>query len=328
MNGQGERGLRPEEMVFLALLLMVLLIHTALGEPFYSATWFSEKWSAGLTFRVLLFGGTALVVAAAGALAAFGPAGARALQAIAGGTRDFLPFGLMVVAYEALHGLGPMIHGRLYDETLLNVDMRLFGTNVLTTVPVSLFRLQQVPQLTYVLAFCYSAVFVVNWAMAIYFFFCFSRPVFRRFMVTLALTSFAGYATYVLVPAVGPYEAFVRPGEFAGNAWPDIGASHVVAAFADSMRSFHFNKAPACDAFPSLHTAWAIIVLGFAWRHARWLMPALVPWAFGTVLATLFFHQHYVIDLLMAVPFAAAGAFAASRLVAVQATGSAHRLPA
>jgi hypothetical protein len=101
-----------------------------------------------------------------------------------------------------------------------------------------------------------------------------------------------GCALYFVMPAIGPKLAFdvVHPGGL-----PDAAA--VPLSFYSS-----FAIGPR-NAMPSLHTAWALLIAIVGWRMAP--APRIVALVnlIGTVVATLGLREHYVIDLVVAVPF-------------------------
>jgi hypothetical protein len=103
-----------------------------------------------------------------------------------------------------------------------------------------------------------------------------------------------GYLAYRLCPAAGPAYAF--PTLFPAET-PVIAAGWVHPV---DMPSSLLN------AFPSLHTTWALLVLAWSQRlkmGARLLAGVLVSL---TLLATLGLGEHYLIDVAVAVPFAVA----------------------
>ncbi len=116
----------------------------------------------------------------------------------------------------------------------------------------------------------------------------------RRFVGHGVLPSFLlapclGFLAYLLVPAVGP--------------WPFIGSgfSSIDPTLPATLAGFH-DPAAARNAFPSLHTTW--VVLGFiATRHQQWPARAVSGLLMvATLLATLGFGQHYLVDLIAAMP--------------------------
>jgi hypothetical protein len=109
-----------------------------------------------------------------------------------------------------------------------------------------------------------------------------------RIMLVCLLTGFVGAALYRICPATGPVYAFPGfPSERPG-ALP-LAAMQVPPAFPR-------------NAIPSLHFAWAWIVWRAA-RPVRWLRWATLLWLVGISIAALGFGEHYLIDLIVAVPF-------------------------
>jgi hypothetical protein len=103
---------------------------------------------------------------------------------------------------------------------------------------------------------------------------------------TLALNLFLALPIYLLIPVCGPQFAFP-----AFPAWPGAIAAHPLAI------------AAAPNGIPSVHTSSALLVLWFLrkWKLGR---VAGVLFLALTVFATLSSGQHYVFDLLCAVPYA------------------------
>jgi hypothetical protein len=108
----------------------------------------------------------------------------------------------------------------------------------------------------------------------------------RPFLIASILTFVAGPCLYLIVPARGPRHAF-------GGLFP----------YGDPVVSPVLIKLDGWpNAMPSLHVATALLFVFFA---GRTLTLRAAAWAFlaGTVLSTLAF-EHYVIDLVVAAPFA------------------------
>jgi hypothetical protein len=124
--------------------------------------------------------------------------------------------------------------------------------------------------------------------------------------VTLAafmLSGLIGGVLYHVCPAVGPRYAFLDYPVF-----PDISALSA-------------NASPIAPEFirncmPSLHTTWAILIVMNTKSMALGLRQFSVVFAFLTILATLALGQHYLIDLIVAVPFSVAVQSLARSIVA------------
>lgn len=315
MNISRKRDVRPEEALLLALLAAVFFVHLILRTPYVSGAWIMQQWVESPSFRLWAQAGVFIAVLAFLCSVRGWTRPSPLLEKTCAAVRSFLPFGFMYVIYEGVHALGPRLHRGVFDQLLLHADQMLFGTHGFLVVPMGIMDLPYSKLITYYFAFCYSAIFVVYWGLGIYFFFCVSERIFRKYMLSIVLTSFLGYVCYMVFPAIGPYEAFIRPGFIDLQAWAGYGQAQLIARFADHIRCMHLDRMPASDGFPSLHTAWTLIVTGFAWRHARWLVVLLLPWGLGTIVGALYFQQHYMIDILAGVPAAIAGTIAAAILV-------------
>lgn len=117
---------------------------------------------------------------------------------------------------------------------------------------------------------------------------------FRRFLLAVNLTSLFACIGYILVPVVGPRYAFAE----VGLAVPAI----------DWLDHYHYaGHGFTRDCFPSLHTAWAVLTLAYAWSFRRPLFWLYLPLAIGVEAATLYFALHYVSDLVAGVVVAGAG---------------------
>jgi hypothetical protein len=110
------------------------------------------------------------------------------------------------------------------------------------------------------------------------------RP--NQLLIAYAVTFLVGPCLYLVLPACGPRHAF--------------GAAFPIEAPAVSAVLIKLDRWP--NAIPSLHVSTALLFAFFAGRNRglRWIAFMYVA---GTALATLAF-EHYVIDLIVAAPFA------------------------
>jgi PAP2 superfamily len=108
----------------------------------------------------------------------------------------------------------------------------------------------------------------------------------RKLLYAYLILFSVGGCLYGIVPAMGPRYAF-------GALFP-MGHPSVAALPAQ------LDGNP--NAMPSLHVATALLLVLFSGRN-RWLLSIALLFLAGTVAATLAF-EHYVVDLVVAVPFA------------------------
>jgi len=110
-------------------------------------------------------------------------------------------------------------------------------------------------------------------------------------MLAFMIAAVGGFVLYNLFPAVGPIHVF---GKQFPNLPPPAGPApfHLVA----------IESAPR-NAMPSVHIAMALLILWNSRLGPRvWRMVAAMLLGV-TVLATLGFGEHYLVDLFVAVPF-------------------------
>ncbi|MGA2072996.1 MAG: phosphatase PAP2 family protein [Terriglobia bacterium] len=214
-------------------------------------------------------------------------------QEVAGQVRAFsvalaIP-GFVLVATAALSGTGH-VHPMTLDRVLYAFDGslgfqlsfvlgRLFGRLPWLGVPAGL-AYEQVPVAALIL---YTAAT--------------GRGDRRRpdLLLALGAGSLLGYLLYSLVPAAGPIDLF--PSCFPNSAPPLAGLAVVPASIPTGIPR---------NAMPSLHMFWAVLLWWNARRSGIWLRAGYLGYLILTILATLGSGEHYLIDLVVALPFALA----------------------
>jgi membrane-associated phospholipid phosphatase len=227
------------------------------------------------------------------------------------------------VAYRNLKGALPFARDRLYDPMLLDLDRAMaFGVDPATVLHTVLG--------TGVAAHVLSAVYLLFLAfvpISLGAALVWARDVRAGawYVTALCLNWLLGTVSYYLLPSLGP--VFVRPGLFADL--PETGVTALqrsllenrLEVLADPIAA---NAVQGIAGFASLHTS--IVLTGALVAHrmglhrvVRWSM-----WVFFvlTVVATVYFGWHYLID-----DVAGVGIAFASLWIAGRATGHRWRQP-
>lgn len=102
----------------------------------------------------------------------------------------------------------------------------------------------------------------------------------------------AAYLLYNILPAAGPLYIF-------GTQFP----AHLPAVVQVMARAPLMQDAPR-NAVPSMHLACALLIFWSVRRLSRWLYAASGLYLGLTIVATLGFGEHYVVDLIAGVPYA------------------------
>ena len=108
----------------------------------------------------------------------------------------------------------------------------------------------------------------------------------RKLLYSYLILFSVGACLYGVVPALGPRYVF-------GASFP---AGHPVFTAIPTLLEGYPN------AMPSLHVATALLLVAFS-AHNRWLLSVSLVFLAITVAATLAL-EHYVVDLVVAMPFA------------------------
>lgn len=118
--------------------------------------------------------------------------------------------------------------------------------------------------------------------------------------LAFVLMGVGGFLLYQLCPAAGPLY-------LAGRAFP-----YHPPAISDALKAIHINGVPR-NAMPSLHVASCLLIVFNSWRCSRPLRIYALLCLILTAFATLATGEHYLIDLIVAVPLGLAVQLAASK---------------
>jgi membrane-associated phospholipid phosphatase len=138
----------------------------------------------------------------------------------------------------------------------------------------------------------------------------------RRCLLALTLVATFGLACYQLAPAVGPLHAF--PALFQHPAdTPALSAraADIRRAIVAGPDRIPGSLAHPRNVMPSLHTAFTLVALAAAWSWRRRFFWLCLPVGLVQIFTALTLCVHYAVDVIAAVPFAAACWTLADRLI-------------
>jgi hypothetical protein len=131
-----------------------------------------------------------------------------------------------------------------------------------------------------------------------------ARRVSWHMLTVLLLAGIAGFILYNVVPGTGPIFAFGR--DFPSNSLPYKDLSTFV------LQKIALPLDIPRNAMPSLHVGWVVLFWWNSRGFPRALRAAIVLYICLTVVATLGGGQHYLVDLVVSLPFVLAVQAAAS----------------
>jgi membrane-associated phospholipid phosphatase len=213
----------------------------------------------------------------------------------------FLPVFIIPVIFDSLGDLIPSIWPRYLDDVLIQIDHGLFGVN--PTVWMERFIH---PVLTNILQLAYISYYFIPISLGIVLAVRKKQKNFDEAVFGLVLCFYLSYIGYLLFPAIGP--------RFTLDHLQTTGfqASPMALAIQNALNRFENTKT---DAFPSGHTAVALMTLYYAWKSREkvffWI---LLPVVSALVISTVYLRYHYVIDVIAGVLLNAVTIYLAPRM--------------
>jgi len=207
-----------------------------------------------------------------------------------------------IVVHFNLKAWTPLVHSRLFDNELMQVD-RVFGDLVPALTALRRVLAAGLARLHVPVDPLYHGVFVTAFFVAFTAHALFDTPSgFRRVVLAACLVLLIGGVGYWVLPAKGPF--IFRPGE---NRLAELTQRAMEARFdafvATRVPPPGYFTAPLA-AMPSLHTAHATLFTVFAYRRIRWLFWPLALALFWIVIEAVAAGWHYVVDLPVGVALA------------------------
>jgi hypothetical protein len=235
--------------------------------------------------------------------------------------RDFAPLALGVFAYEWARTLAHRVNPDAFYRPQLDAD-RVIG---LGTTPTA--RLQSwlfdghLRWHDHALIFLHSLHFAVPLAV-LFAVWLACRPLYIQAAAALLATSFAAALVFLIFPAAPPWLA-VRAGILHGVVRIRALDGAQDAAQGTLQRLFDDNPVAA---IPSLHAAYALLVVLIVRRIWPRLTPVAVVYAIAMHFSVVYLGEHYVIDLVAgdALALAAWWAVARSRFAVRQRGDGVH----
>jgi membrane-associated phospholipid phosphatase len=204
----------------------------------------------------------------------------------------FIPIVIIFLVFNSLGELIPRIRHQYYDNDLIRIDYALFGTH--PTVWMERFN---TVLLTGLLQIAYISYYFMPISLGTILFLKKKQYEFDSAVFTICLCFYLSYIGYLLVPAVGPRFTLNQVQTMELQTGP---LSQWIQSTLDGLEQ---NKT---DAFPSGHTAVALVSLFYAWKsREKVLFWILVPAVSALIISTVYLRYHYVVDVIAGVLLAA-----------------------
>lgn len=214
---------------------------------------------------------------------------------------DWIPLLLALVMYDHTRGIADSVGMPLHVTDLVDAERALFGGTLPTVfLQDHLYDSGAIHWWDLAVSIVYFTHFVVPWVLAAVFYLV-SRPVWVRYIRRVLLLSFAGLATYILFPAAPPWYAAYYDhipedvARIATRGWELLHLRGASAWLSDAQADSN-----AVAAMPSLHTAFALLVVVALWPfvQAWWGRALLVCFPLAMTFTLVYGGEHYIVDVL------------------------------
>jgi len=191
----------------------------------------------------------------------------------------------VLTMFNSLGVLIASIHPSTFDAVLIAIDHAIFGGHP----TVWLERLIS-PTLSALLQFAYISYYFILFLLATVFIARGRFGVLEEVLFGILLCFYLTYVGYLLAPAIGPRFTLDH------LQTRDLQLSPFITTIQDTLNALEKNKT---DAFPSGHTAVALMCLYYAWgKREKILFAGLLPVVTGLIISTVYLRYHYVIDVI------------------------------
>ena len=307
------------------------------GRRLRFARWLAiAVWAAVVVYRTVAYGFAfnrelLLLYICAGLAAASIGQGRRVLYVV----RDWLPFALVLLAYDMSRGAATLIGRPTMWHWQADADRWLFFGTMPTVWLQEHLKLPQPPWWEVVLSTVYMSFFVLPYVVAAVLWMR-DRDEWKAFVRLFVVLSFAGLLIYTLLPAAPPWAAAkctsgdvvdgpsgprcmfgsargVPDGGLLGSMQTSRDGAHgwIERIVGRGWDNLHFHTAASLidegqasvnlvAAVPSLHAALTAAVAAFLWRRvARGWRPLLVAYPLVMAFTLVYTAEHYVVDILL-----------------------------
>lgn len=227
--------------------------------------------------------------------------------------RDWVPFILIFLAWEAMRGLADNFGAAVHSDSVIAVERAIsFGVVPPEELQRLLYRADAVSPLDIATSCLYAAHFIFPLGVA-FVFWMRDRTLYYRFAGTLLLMALAAFVVYLLLPVAPP-----RFAHYHGEALAVVdvmGETIVKLDMHPSADWIYLNLSPNDNAaFPSLHAAFPLLAWLFLRRRHATAARLVAVYSLAVWFAIVYLGHHYVVDIVGGAAFAIGAYLLVARL--------------
>jgi membrane-associated phospholipid phosphatase len=214
--------------------------------------------------------------------------------------RDWSPFIALLLIYDLLRGIADGLLFPAHEFPQIRLESRLLGSPIPTVwLQTHLWHgANDVHWWDYLSWFVYLTHFLVTFIAAAALW-TFAHDRFRRYVCMVCTLTIAGFATYVLYPAMPPWMAAQHGSIGEANRIVPIVWAKVPIGHSNALFEHGIHYANNVAAMPSLHSAYAMLFTLFFWSVLPWwTRPLLALYPVAMAFALVYMGEHYVVDCL------------------------------
>jgi hypothetical protein len=216
---------------------------------------------------------------------------------------DWMPFLFILIAYDFLRGFADKLNPVVHFLPQIRVDQIIFGELPTAWLQSMFYHQGQLNWYDYLAAFFYAVHFALPLAFG-FLVWVKRREQFKQFASAILYLSYSAFFTYLIFPAAPPWLA-AKEG-YISNI--DKIEDQILASFPQRLNLptvYNSLNPNLVAAIPSLHAAYPLIVLLFAYKFFGKKALLFLPYVLSVWMALIYLGEHYFIDVAL-------GAFYAS----------------
>jgi len=194
------------------------------------------------------------------------------------------PMICVLAIFDSLGALVHYINPEDIDPKLIRLDYLIFHGH-----PTVMLERIMSPLLTDILQIAYSTYYFIPLVFGVTLLLNNQKVEFDRTLFLILFCFYLSYLGYILMPAIGP--------RFTIN---HLQTSELRGLFIAEPIQRLLNQLEGVkrDAFPSGHTAIALVVLHLSYRFKRGLFWIFLPFVSALIFSTVYCRYHYVVDVI------------------------------
>lgn len=198
--------------------------------------------------------------------------------------RAFNPLIIIPTNFNELHYLVHNVSPVDFDTLLIKIDYAIFGVH-----PTVWFEQFANPVIIEYLQIIYASFYFLPMILVLILCKRKEKENIDFFVYIIVLGFYISYATYFLVPAIGPRFTLDH-----------LQINPVIGLWATQLiiDTLNFLEDIQRDAFPSGHTEMTILTMIYAWRFSKKYFWVLLIVGSSLIFSTVFLRYHYVIDVV------------------------------